>query len=98
MAKKDMQAKIAEAKKKLEGAKAATGEGSDKKANAKLRDAKKKVKRAQRRLKLSNAIGAKRDAQEANRLKKIQTASEKAAKKKADGDSALVATAEKQAE
>ncbi|MDH5637682.1 MAG: hypothetical protein OEZ04_04265 [Nitrospinota bacterium] len=98
MAKKDMQTKIADAKKKLEGVQAATGEGADKKVKAKLRDAKKKVKRAQRRLKLKNAIGAKRDAQEANRQKNIQTAGEKAAKKKADGDGALVAAAEKQAE
>jgi len=98
MAKKDMQTKIAEAKKKLEGARAATGEDADNKANAKLRDAKKKVKRAQRRLKVEGARQAKRDAQEANRSKKAQTASEKAARKAAAGDSALAAAAENQAE
>jgi len=98
MAKKDIQTKLTGAKQNLDAVKAATGTDADKKAAAKLRDAKKKVRRAQRKLMLEKAVNAKREAQEANRAKKAATASEKAAKKEAAKDSALTAAAETPAE
>lgn len=65
---------------------------------ADIRKSKKKVKRLQRRLSKEKAVAAKRDAVEANRLKNIEKAKEKEAKKKAAEEGALAAAAEKQAE
>jgi len=96
MPKKDIKAKLESAAKKLAAVKAAPGDGADKKAKAKLRLAAKKVKRAQRKLKSEKVLATKVGVQGANKRKKTQTASDKAAKKAAAGDAALTAAADAQ--
>lgn len=84
--------KLETAKKKLAGQK------SDPAAGAKLRAARKKVKRLQRRSRSEKVRGAKVAAQTANQQKKQQEAEEKAAKKKAAQEASLNAAAERQAQ
>ncbi|MBI5815726.1 MAG: hypothetical protein HZB29_08975 [Nitrospinae bacterium] len=86
---------LAQAKEKLKTLSAS--EAADAKAAVALRMAKKKVKRAQRKTKVEKTMGGKRESYEANRLKNIEKANEKVAKKKAAAEAALNAAAEKQA-
>ncbi len=91
--------KIETAEKKLEALKSSIGEQpAGKEDLARLREAAKKLKRAQRKANIEKFAKSKMESQEASRLKNIQKAKEKIAKKKAAEESALSAAAEKQAE
>ncbi|MBI4665347.1 MAG: hypothetical protein HY751_02925 [Nitrospinae bacterium] len=90
MADKTTAGKLAKATEKLKAVKG----GEDAVA---LRAAKKKVKRAQRKLKVEKIIGARKEAYGTNRQKNLDKAAEKAAKLKAAKEAALNAAAEKAA-
>lgn len=93
------QQKIDTAEKKLEALKSSIGEHpAGKEDRARLREAVKQLKRGQRRANIEKFAKSKMESQEASRLKTIQKAKEKIAKKKAAEESALSAAAEKQAE
>jgi len=91
----DIQGKIDAAKEKVAGLKSVLGEAKpDTRQRAEIRKAVKRLKRHQRRAKLSGAGKARIESQNANRLKNIQKADEKAAKKEAAAETALQAAAE----
>jgi len=93
------QKKLESAIKELESLKSSKDERTpDPERGATLRKAAKKVKRAQRKLKIEKAKKARLEAIEANRLKNIQKADEKSAGNKASEDAALESEATSQAE
>ncbi len=94
-----VQQKLESAIRKLESLKGSKdGQTLDPEKRASLRKAVKKVKRAQRKLKVEKAKKAWLETVEANRLKNIQKADEKLAKQKASEDAALESEATSQAE